>query len=272
MYCGVFGGLGRSKGLSLREKRNRDIYVIHATVCDVSHYWWGSVDVWCGVGNYTALSLDHPISRSDNADYRLIKSCLASSPNHPCSILHCPPTSAFLYLWNCDDAVSHQARCWRRMRRWGGAVAGIQACNGGRCKIRQQKVIKRPAAAAAEPKMQQQCSANLPTCAIFSAQTPAEAKQAAIFQSRIWITTGVSLSKFCPASFTYSFIFWDTEENPTNHNHCQNIHWQAPDLLPIPWRMVSHCFDFALTARNACNCMPLKSIQIYGWISSTPSI
>ena len=45
MYCGVFGGLGRSKGLSLREKRNRDIYVIHATVCDVSHYWWGSVDV-----------------------------------------------------------------------------------------------------------------------------------------------------------------------------------------------------------------------------------
>ena len=185
------------------------IYVIHAIVCDVSHYCWGSVDVWCGVGNYTALSLDHPISRSDNADYRLIKSYLASSPNHPyCSILHCPPpTSAFLYLWN-SDAVSHQARCWGRMRRWAVAVAGIQACNGGRCKIRQQKVIKRLGAAAAEPKMQQQCSANLPTCAIFSAPSPSWAtKQAARF-GRIGITSGASLNKFCHVSFTYSFILW----------------------------------------------------------------
>ena len=167
------------------EGENDDIFVIHAIVSLVSHYWSGSVDVWCGVGNYTALSLDHPISRSDNADYRLIKSCLASGPTTP---LQCPFSICG------TGAVSHRAQ-WRRRRY--PSVAMVAAMQNKAT----EKVIKRPGAAA-EGKMQQQCSANppQPTCPLvpFLLHTKppaAEAKQAARSQptQRLWSTTVLPL-------------------------------------------------------------------------------
>ena len=138
-----------------RKKKSGNEYVIHAIVCALSHYWWGSVDVWCGVGNYTALSLDHPISRSDNADYRLIKSCPATSwTNHPavsCFSPSLPLTQFLIKLEVGRSSCRYPSLQWCPMQ--------TKAT---------EKVIKRPA--AAEPKMQQQCSANLPTSNIFSAK------------------------------------------------------------------------------------------------------
>ena len=161
------------------EGENDDIFVIHAIVSLVSHYWSGSVDVWCGVGNYTALSLDHPISRSDNADYRLIKSRLASGPTTP---LQCPFSICG------TGAVSHRAQ-WRRRRY--PSVAMVAAMQNKAT----EKVIKRPGAVA-EGKMQQQCSANppQPTCPLvpFLLHTKppaAEAKQAARSRPRLWSRT-----------------------------------------------------------------------------------
>ena len=147
------------------ENRNPDWYVIHASVCSVSH-GCGSVDVWCGVGNYTALSLDHPISRSDNADYRLIKSCLASRPP---TTLHCPAFCIFC----CRNRAVAGIRCWWPMQNKAT-----------------QKVIKRPATAAPEPKMQKQCSANLPTCPLvqFFCTTTTREKQAARSQLAVSFT------------------------------------------------------------------------------------
>ena len=137
------------------ENRNPDWYVIHASVCSVSH-GCGSVDVWCGVGNYTALSLDHPISRSDNADYRLIKSCLASRPP---TTLHCPAFCIFC----CRNRGVAGIQCWWPMQNKAT-----------------QKVIKRPATAS-EPKMQKQCSANPPTCPLVQFFCTTREKQAARF-------------------------------------------------------------------------------------------
>ena len=154
----IWGFRGVLKNNDSGENRNPDWYVIHASVCSVSH-GCGSVDVWCGVGNYTALSLDHPISRSDNADYRLIKSCLASRPP---TTLHCPAFCIFC----CRNRAVAGIRCWWPMQNKAT-----------------QKVIKRPATAAPEPKMQKQCSANPPTCPLvqFFCTTTTQEKQAARF-------------------------------------------------------------------------------------------
>ena len=174
----IWGFRGVLKNNDSGENRNPDWYVIHASVCSVSH-GCGSVDVWCGVGNYTALSLDHPISRSDNADYRLIKSRLASAPTTP---LQCPFSICG------TGAVSHRAQ-WRRRRY--PSVAMVAAMQNKAT----EKVIKRPGAVA-EGKMQQQCSANppQPTCPLvpFLLHTKpptAEAKQAARSRPRLWSRT-----------------------------------------------------------------------------------
>ena len=157
-----------------------------------------SVDVWCGLGNYTgaALSLDHPISRSDNADYRLIKSRLA------CTGLHCPfcifCISPFVYFYNSDKFPSSSRswciiglQCkiievgvmiWYDMIRcnvwcyWGGEggqnqlqVSACRAMVAAMQNKATEKVIKRPAAAEAEPKMHHCALLCQPSTAFFSA-------------------------------------------------------------------------------------------------------
>ena len=203
----IWGFRGVLKNNDSGENRNPDWYVIHASVCSVSH-GCGSVDVWCGVGNYTALSLDHPISRSDNADYRLIKSCLASRPP---TTLHCPAFCIFC----CRNRAVAGIRCWWPMQNKAT-----------------QKVIKRPATAAPEPKMQKQCSANPPTCPLvqFFCTTTTREKQAARFsrgsQLAVSFTRQSLLFDNLPNWNIYSLLWYTQRHNDGTRAKMEMERWK----------------------------------------------